>query len=67
MPLYDASPEWLKKHGLKARDARRLFGALCVFVDYEGKIKEALVAMGRNPGLHHDACDALRHLVDGDR
>lgn len=64
--LYDASPEWLKEHGLTARDAQRLFGALATLADYEGPIKDALDAGGNYRDDHAHVCHALRYLVDGE-
>lgn len=65
MALYDANPEWLQQHGLKARDALRLFRALCTLADYEGVIKRTLPKVDGDDRDHHNVCAALRYLVDG--
>lgn len=66
MPIYDASPEWLKERGLRARDARRLFNALSTLIDYEGTVSDALTATRHQSSAMHEVCDALRYLVDGE-
>lgn len=66
MAMYDATPEWLKKHGLKANDARRLFNALCTLADFEWAIKGSLSGCGMRDHSHSEVCSAIRHLVDMD-
>lgn len=67
-PLYDATPAWLRRHGLERRDAQRLFRALCTLADYEGVIKDALYSCGQGGSEwdHMRVCAALRYLVDGE-
>lgn len=62
MPLYDATPKWLRAHGLKGRDATRLLRALGALADFEGQIKDA----NRDNWAHNDVCSAIRHLIDMD-
>jgi len=67
--LYDASPEWLKEHGLSAKDAQRLFNALATLADYEGPLKDAADKLRSRTDFGHalaDVCAAIRYLVDGE-
>ena len=69
MKLYDASPAWLKEHGLTAKDAQKLFNALCALADYEGPLKDAADKLRSRNDFGHalsDVCDAIRYLVDGE-
>ena len=67
--LYDATPAWLRTHGLTPADARRLYRALCTLADFEGTIKRVLCEMGDGASDydHMHVCAALRYLVDGER
>jgi len=69
MKLWDASPAWLKGHGLTAKDAQKLFNALSALADYEGPLKDAAMKLGARTDFGHalsDVCDAIRYLVDGE-
>lgn len=65
MPRYNATRAHLRAHGLRGKDALRLFRALCTLADYEGAVKVGLSAAGESEWNLHRVCGALRYLVDG--
>lgn len=64
--LYDATPKWLKAHGVKPEQGKALLTALGVMADLEGPIKDALLCTGNSERNHTNVCTAIRHLIDMD-